>query len=132
MSYFATAWASAHPTVELVNDNLKPATQQPDPASPVNSSWIRVYLSDIDGPRRYTYGGTDKSDGYLMFQVFTPVDIGSGYADELIDSAISIVRGVTTGGVEFLPWAESFLGYVEESGYWWQTLGRVPFRVLDD
>lgn len=133
LSYFATQWAGgSHSAVQLVTDNRKAPTQQPDPTNPEASSWIKAFIGDIDGPRLYTYGGTLYSGGYLFFQVYTPIDVGSGYADELLDDAIAIVRGVTTGGVEFLPAAETFFGYKEESGYWWQVLGRVPFRVLDD
>lgn len=132
MAYFASQWAVAHPLVALVPENVTPPAQAPDPENIEASCWIRSRLSDIDGPRQHTFGGTDKSEGRFIFQAFSPLDVGTGYADTLIDDAIEILRKNTIGGVEFYPWAETFLGYEEESGYWWQSMGVAPFRVLDD
>lgn len=132
MAYFAAQWALVHPSVLVVSDNVTPPAQQPNPADIEASCWLRSRVSDVDGPRQYTYGGTDKSEGSIIFQAFSPIGVGVGYADSLVDDAIEILRKKTINGVEFYPWAETFLGYEEESGYWWQSLGVTPFRVLDD
>lgn len=132
MAFFNAQWVANYPAVAIAYENRRPAKQTPNPADPAGSAWIRPQLMDIDGPNLGTYGGSLYSDGHVFFTVFTAIDVGSGYADDLLDGAIALLRGKTTGKIQFLPRSETYSGYPDENELWWMAMGRVPFIVRDD